>query len=133
MVYNMKNKLNESKGITLIALIITIIILLILAGIIIGSISNSGLIDHSRDATQKYKKAQVDESEALQYMEQEIDKSIEQSEKEISEGAVIKSLKYLCTEVEEFLDTLYNCTDMNKERKCIKDMIDIIEERFKDR
>lgn len=53
--------------------------------------------------------------------------------KEISEGAVIKSLKYLCTEVEEFLDILYNCTDMNKERKCIKDMINIIEERFKDR
>lgn len=73
----MKNKLNESKGITLIALIITIIILLILAGIIIGSISNSGLLDHSRDATQKYKKAQVDESDALQYMEQEIDKSID--------------------------------------------------------
>ena len=53
--------------------------------------------------------------------------------KEISEGAVIKSLKYLCTEVEEFIDTLYKCTDMNKERRCIKDMILNIDETFKDR
>lgn len=53
--------------------------------------------------------------------------------KEVSEGVVIKSLKYVCTEIEEFIDTLYKCTDMNKERKCIKDMINIIDERFKDR
>ena len=39
--------------------------------------------------------------------------------KEVSEGVVIKSLKYVCTEIEEFIDTLYKCTDMNKERKCI--------------
>ena len=53
--------------------------------------------------------------------------------KEISEGAVVKSLKYLCAEVEEFIATLYKCTDMNKERKCIKDMILNIDETFKDR
>ena len=53
--------------------------------------------------------------------------------KEISEGAVIKSLKFLCTEIEEFIDTLYKCTDMHKERKCLKDMIISIDEKFKDR
>ena len=52
---------------------------------------------------------------------------------EISDGVVIKSMKYVCREIADFIDTLYKCTDMNKERKCIKDMIDIIEERFKDR
>ena len=52
---------------------------------------------------------------------------------EISEGVVIKHLKYVCTEIEEFLDTLYKCTDMLRERKCIKEMINSIEETFKDR
>ena len=51
--------------------------------------------------------------------------------KEISEGAVIKSIKYLCEEIIEFLNTLYNCTDMNKERKCLKDMINTIYLEFK--
>lgn len=50
--------------------------------------------------------------------------------REISEGAVIKSLKFTCTEIEEFIHTLYNCTDMNKERKCIKDMINRISTDF---
>ncbi len=40
----MQEKLNKNKGITLVALVITIIILLILAGIAINSLTNSGLL-----------------------------------------------------------------------------------------
>lgn len=42
---------------------------------------------------------------------------------ELNEGAVIKELKSLCTEIQEFIDILYSCTDMNRERTCIKDTI----------
>ena len=40
--------MKSNKGITLVALIITVIILLILAGVTIASLSNSGLFDKSR-------------------------------------------------------------------------------------
>ena len=45
----MKNK-NNQKGITLIALVITIIILLILAGISIAALTNTGLFEKAKDA-----------------------------------------------------------------------------------
>jgi len=51
----------------------------------------------------------------------------------ISESRVIKSLKFVCIEIREFVDTLYSSTDMNKERKCIREMIDNISRDFKDR
>lgn len=51
----------------------------------------------------------------------------------ISESRVIKSLKFVCIEIREFLDTLYSSTDMNKERKCIRDMIYNISRDFEDR
>ena len=52
---------------------------------------------------------------------------------DISEGAVIKALKYVCTEIIEFLLTLYSGTDMNKERKCLKDMINTIYSEFENK
>ena len=50
-------KLKE-KGITLIALVVTIIILLILAGITLNmALSGDGLFSRARNAADKYKKA----------------------------------------------------------------------------
>lgn len=49
---------------------------------------------------------------------------------EINEGAVIKEIKNLCTEIQEFIEVLYSCTDMGKERKCIKSVIDTLYEKF---
>jgi len=51
---------------------------------------------------------------------------------QINEGAVIKDIKSLCTEIQEFIDTLYSCTDMNKERKCIKDMLFSLHNKYSD-
>ena len=45
----MKLSIRKSKGITLIALVITIIILLILAGITINSLTNSGLFGKAQE------------------------------------------------------------------------------------
>lgn len=66
----MKNSINEDmltrqKGITLIVLVITIIILLILAGVTINmALGDNGLFSKSKEAVQKYKDA--DEKEAIQ-------------------------------------------------------------------
>ena len=50
----MKNKnINNPKGITLVALVITIVILLILAGISISALTNTGLFAKATDAKVK--------------------------------------------------------------------------------
>ena len=60
----MNNK--KQRGITLIALVVTIIILLILAGVTLNmALSGDGLFSRARNATDKYKKAQEDEAELI--------------------------------------------------------------------
>ena len=51
-------KTNGQKGITLVALVITIIILLILATISIQSLTNTGLFRKAKEATKKYSEAE---------------------------------------------------------------------------
>ena len=58
-------KKDTNKGITLVALVVTIIILLILAGITINSLTNSGLFDKVKEAKEKYKNAQELENSLL--------------------------------------------------------------------
>lgn len=57
--------LKSSKGITLVALVITIIILLILAGVTLSIVFNDGLIDKSQNAVDKYSNAQDAENHLL--------------------------------------------------------------------
>lgn len=57
--------MKRQNGITLVALIITIIVLLILAGISIASLSNSGLFNKTRDAKNQTENAQYNENTVL--------------------------------------------------------------------
>lgn len=50
--------MKKTKGITLIALVITIVILLILAGISISALTNQGLFEKAKEAKQKSEDAQ---------------------------------------------------------------------------
>ena len=59
-------------GITLIALVITIIVLLILAGITVAQLSNNGLFDNVRLAKEKYKNAQDYEDEQVEIYSSEV-------------------------------------------------------------
>ena len=69
-----KKKLKE-KGITLIALVVTIIILLILAGVTLNmAMSGDGLFSRAKNATDSYKKAQDDEEKLIENLTEEIDK-----------------------------------------------------------
>ena len=69
----------KEKGITLIALIITIIILLILAGVAIGQLTGNGLFDKVKLAKEKSEEAQEKENETLGDYENEIDKYLSNS------------------------------------------------------
>ena len=61
-------KLKRYKGITLISLIITVIILLILAGITISQLSRSGIFDKVREAQNRWQNAQeVEETQISKY------------------------------------------------------------------
>lgn len=43
---------------------------------------------------------------------------------------VVKTLKLLCQEIEDVINLLYSNTDMNKERRCIKQMISNLYSRY---
>lgn len=70
----MREKLKNTKGITLIALIITIIILLILAMVTIRILMNQGIIGHAKNATNSYVIAEEKEKITLGYQNYKMDK-----------------------------------------------------------
>ena len=69
-------KLNKNKGITLVALVITIVILLILAGISISALTQTGIFGKAKQAEQRSKEAQEEENATLGTYENEIDKYV---------------------------------------------------------
>ncbi len=74
----MKKILKNTKGITLVALVITIIILLILAGISISALTNTGIFQKAKDAKQKSEDAALDQNTKLDEYEKELDQYLPQ-------------------------------------------------------
>ena len=72
----------ENKGITLVALVITIIILLILAGISISTLTNTGIFEKAKDAKQKSEDAALDLNTKLDSYEEEISNYLPQDVKQ---------------------------------------------------
>lgn len=66
--------MKAEKGITLVALVITIIVLLILAMVSISIVSQQGLFDRANNAANTYNKAAEDEQLNVNYAENLIDK-----------------------------------------------------------
>ena len=83
----MKKKINGEKGITLIALVITIIILLILAGISISALTNQGLFKNAKIAQNATEKAEAEQGKILNEYEDEINKYLSNSDK--TEGKLV--------------------------------------------
>lgn len=73
---NLKTNLKSFKGITLIALVITIIILLILAGISISALTQTGLFEKVNKAKQKSENAQALENTTLADYENSINEIV---------------------------------------------------------
>lgn len=70
----MKKILKNKKGITLVALVVTIVILLILAGISISTLTNTGIFEKAKDAKEKSEVAEKQQSETLDSYEKELNK-----------------------------------------------------------
>ena len=68
-------KTKEMKGITLVALVITVIILLILATISIQTLTNTGLFRKAKEATKKYSEAEEKEKIQMELYYAQINKS----------------------------------------------------------
>ncbi len=71
----MKKRINyKEKGITLVALVITIIILLILAGVTLTTaLGQNGLFKRAKGASEKYKESEEQEKEAIDDIVKELD------------------------------------------------------------
>ena len=67
---------NKDRGITLVALVITIIILLILATISIQSLTNTGLFQKAQEAKEKTQNAEENQAKTLNEYEDELNKYI---------------------------------------------------------
>ena len=75
MKTKLKNK--QEKGITLIALVVTIVVLLILAGVSISLVlNNNGVISKSKDARDQYAEAQTNDEKQLDEVSDWIDTKI---------------------------------------------------------
>lgn len=67
------NKIRSTKGITLISLVVTIIILLILAGVSINLLlGENGIIKRAGQAKEEYENAQIAEQESLNELEKQL-------------------------------------------------------------
>ena len=99
----------KEQGITLIALVVTIIVLLILAGVTIGVVTNgTGLFEKAKLATDEYNnKAQQEETE-LAKVANEIDNHIDSNRENYSQPVFIDSSNKIATIVE---DAAYNTND----------------------
>lgn len=65
------------KGITLVALVITVVVMLILAGVAIAAVVNDdGLFEKTRDAANKYEISADQENRMLENLMNYIDKQI---------------------------------------------------------
>ena len=80
---------NKNKGITLIALVITIIILLILAGISISALTNQGLFKNAKIAQNATEKAEIEQGQKLNEYEDEINKYLNNSNEDKKEVKLV--------------------------------------------
>ena len=73
--------MRKTKGITLIALVITIIILLILSGISISALTNQGLFKNAKTAQKETEKAEAEQGQRLNEYEEELNKYLSNNDK----------------------------------------------------
>ena len=90
MKLNFKERKKQAKGITLIALVITIIVLLILAGVTIATLTGeNGILQQTQNAKTKTTEGEEKEQIRLGYSEYQISKHTGGQEKLKVEGAIV--------------------------------------------
>ena len=108
-------KENKDKGITLVALVITIIILLILATISIQSLTNTGLFKNAQKAKDETQKAAENQAKLLNEYEDELNKYISGNEKKLqADGSWNTSKKVNSPQLMEGMTGIYWDKDGNE-------------------
>ena len=113
----------KNGGITLVALVITIVILLILAGISISTLTNTGIFQKAKDAKKTSENAEKEEKSLLSEYEQEI---IKQDSNGIWDGSVnkpnlmtgMKAINFKFDETRGGYETNREDINTNNENKC---------------
>ena len=116
-------KTKGKKGITLVALVITIVILLILAGISISTLTNTGIFQKAKDAKNASENAEKKEKSLLSEYEQEI---LKQDSNGIWDGSVNKpdlmtgmtAINFQFNDIKEEYETNREGINTNNENKC---------------
>ena len=104
-----KNRTFKEKGITLIALVVTIVVLLILAGIAIMALTGeNGILARAAEANLINEKAKVEELIKMSYMSKKIDALGETPLKETVISEIIKDLRENGYAGEEDIKTITN-------------------------
>lgn len=105
-------RINKDKGITLIALVITIIVLLILAGVSIATlVGDNGILNQANNAKIESKKAQEEEEKALQKYEDIIKEKT--SSGGILKGKGTEAEPYVISNIEDLVLFSYNVNKGN--------------------
>ena len=97
------------KGITLVAMVITIVVLLILAGIAISTLTNTGLFEKTRKAKEKSENAQIEENLIIGSYENKINEisgEVTGSRDNVSENDELRKQKTM-SETEHFTGEYY--------------------------
>jgi len=96
-----KNKLKSSKGITLVALIITVILMLIIAGVAISVLTQDGdLFGKTKNAADLYERAAENENKQISNLMNKVDVYLSGLEVE-DDNPVVKPVATLGTVVSE--------------------------------
>ena len=78
----MKKIIKNAKGITLVALVVTIVVLLILATVTINmALNNNGLIGRAKNATNTYKQAEANEATGMNDISAYLDNAVNEAGK----------------------------------------------------
>ena len=101
LINNRENKKEKNKGITIVALIVTIIVLLILAGVTLATLSgDNGILTKAKTAKEEYKKAQYEE--AINFAK--LQAHTEQGKYKIDAEAFLKRVREILQKNELFKD-----------------------------
>ena len=107
-------KQQKNKGITLVALVVTIVVLLILAGITITMLfSDSGIITKAREAAEATEKAQSDTEKGLENLAEELAVASGEYDWKLSEDGKTVSNKNYPQGIEVGSYVKYNCTPVD--------------------
>lgn len=107
-------KTSKQRGITLIALIVTVIVLLILAGVTIGTLfGENGIITRANEAKTKTEEASREEKINLQKAAEEIDKitQVTDTTPGVIEGEGTEQNPYVINSIEDLVVFSYEVTN----------------------